>query len=258
MDMTLLSYAPVRDSSFEEDLDNFLKLLARLQRTSMSADGWFVPTPEFNGDESGFDPMDPANRGMFLIWDKRAKEIAGDYFGESDSPSETIEVGPVRFTAIRPNEPTKPTYEIEYISDHRMLLTRMDFRRPHDRYGTSAGMYIELIDAIVEWQRPLHLFLSPTRYFMDHHPLDRSRKGIGWMGWIPFDLPADELPEAEIVRPVRGGTLIVTQSAFWQAFERHPAYSPQAIERAQEVELKLAMLGLLPTSEDLQSNDWGK
>ncbi len=78
------------------------------------------------------------------------------------------------------------------------------------------------------------------------------------MGWLPFALTPDDVPEAEIVRPMNDGTLIVTQSQFWQAWEAHPEYSRAAIERAQEVEIRLNLLGVLPTNIELMRGDWGQ
>ena len=57
---------------------------------------------------------------------------------------------------------------------------------------------------------------------------------------------------------MNGGTLIVTQSRLWQVGERHPDYSAEAIRRAQNVELRLNALGLLPTAPDIMRGDWGR
>lgn len=62
------------------------------------------------------------------------------------------------------------------------------------------------------------------------------------MGWLPFELEASDIPEAELVQLMSGGTLIVSQSRFWQIDPRHPDYSEEAIQRAQTVELKLNSL----------------
>ncbi len=132
-----------------------------------------------------------------------------------------------------------------------------DFRTmPRTRQGEMD--WPAMIEAIVAWRRPQHLRLGPWLYTRDHHPLDRSREGIGWMGWIPFPLSASDVPEAELVRPMLGGSLIIVQSEFWQANPRHPLYSQPAIERAQEVDLRLHLLGVLPSPHELQRGDWGQ
>ncbi len=141
-----------------------------------------------------------------------------------------------------------------------------DIRWSHPQYGTPFQLYVGLIDAIVAWKRPQHLAFGPGVYLAfgpgvymrDHHPLDRSRAGIRWIGWVPFALNPSDVPEAEIVQPMHGGTLIATQSQYWQAWEANPDYSREAIERAQEVEIRLNLLGVLPTSLELQRGDWGQ
>jgi hypothetical protein len=75
---------------------------------------------------------------------------------------------------------------------------------------------------------------------------------------VPFALNPSDVPEAERVQQMNGGTLIATQMDFWQVFEHHPLYSKEAIERAQEVELRLNLLGVLPTAVELGRGDWGQ
>ncbi|MFV0293178.1 MAG: hypothetical protein ACK5II_08165 [Paracoccus sp. (in: a-proteobacteria)] len=43
--------------------------------------------------------------------------------------------------------------------------------------------------------------------------------------------------------------------AFWQAWEANPAYSREAIKRAQDVEIRLNLLGVLPTNSELERGD---
>lgn len=257
MDLTLITRLPATDQSFDGRTSEFIKILGALRKTRLCSEGWFTSTPKFEGDSSGFDPI--TNPEGFSKHRTTEVEIPEEYQTEEylENSGLIISEENYTFSARHPGD-YPPIYSADFSGISAKNAFMMNFWKSHPQFGTDASLYIELIDTIIDWQRTMHLFVSPTRYFMDHHPLDRSRQGIGWMGWIPFDLPAHELPEAEIVRPMHGGTLIVTQSAFWQAFERHPAYSPQAIERAQEVELKLAMLGMLPTGEDLQSGEWGK
>jgi hypothetical protein len=132
-----------------------------------------------------------------------------------------------------------------------------EFRRFRPEYDLTAEHMIALLDALTRWKRPQHVECGAVGYLKNHLPFDRSRSGIGWMGWLPFALNPSDVPEAEIVRPMNGGTLIVTQSRFWQTFERHPYYSKEAIERAQEVEIRLNLLGVLPTHIELERGDWG-
>jgi len=97
----------------------------------------------------------------------------------------------------------------------------------------TANDMIQLVEAITRWKRPQHLEFGPSDYLHLHHPLDRARRGVRWIGWVPFALNPSDVPEAARVQQMNGGTLIATQTEFWQCFEHHPLYSKEAIERAQ-------------------------
>ena len=142
----------------------------------------------------------------------------------------------------------------------RLSVDRLsgEIYHPHPQYGTQAQLYINLIEAVIAWKRPQHLAFGPLVYLRDHHPFNTNRLGIRWMGWVPFDLSPNAVTKAELVRPMNGGTLVVTQLAFWQAIEGHPNYSRAAINRAQEVELRLNLLRVLPTAQELERGDWGR
>ena len=152
-------------------------------------------------------------------------------------------------------------YDFDYDWQNQPLLTvdmlSGEIHHHHPDYGLQPQQFIDMIDVITQWKRPQHLRFGPLIYMRDHHPLDRAREGIGWMGWVPFALTPSDVPEAALVREMNGGTLIVTQMEFWQAWPAHPDYSKTAIERAQEVEVRLNLLGVLPTIVELQRGDWG-
>lgn len=98
----------------------------------------------------------------------------------------------------------------------------------------------------------MHLSAMPTRYQMDHWPLDRLRSGIGWIGWVPFAVLAGEVPEATKMIPMNGGTCVLGQREIWQVDD------PTAIARAQALDLRLNALGVLPTTVELMRGDWGQ
>jgi hypothetical protein len=97
---------------------------------------------------------------------------------------------------------------------------------------------------------------------MFDHPLDRTRQGIGWMGWLPFTLTPADVPEAALVVPMNGGTFIQSVPDFWQA--PHLPRQPDAvrdevtIRRVQDVEIRLNQLGVLPTAADLATGNWAR
>lgn len=164
--------------------------------------------------------------------------------------------------SIWAHESSDRLYDLNYNWRNKPLLSvdmlAGEVYRPHPKHGTQFQLYVGLIDAIIAWKRPQHLAFGPGVYFRDHHPLDRSRVGIRWIGWVPFALNPSDVPEAEIVQPMHDGSLIITQSQYWQAWEANPDYSRAAIERAQEVEIRLNLLGVLPTNIELERGDWGQ
>ncbi len=149
-------------------------------------------------------------------------------------------------------------YQFKYTWNNNWDRLLGEMRLSHPVYGTDPQLYLNLIEAAVAWKRPQHLEFGPRVYRRDHHPLSISRVGIGWIGWVPYALTPADVPEAEVVRPLHDGTLIMTQSTFWQPYPTHPNYSRAAIDRAQEVELRLNLLGVLPTGDVLRRGDWGQ
>jgi hypothetical protein len=131
-----------------------------------------------------------------------------------------------------------------------------DFFRADPAHGTGPMQYIDMIKVTTAWMRPQHLEFGPKTYLRVDHPLDLHRRGIGWIGWVPFALTAADVPEAVLVQQVNGGSIILTWPDFWQA---HPgARNEEAVRRTQDVEVRLNLLGVLPTTQDLASGNWGR
>jgi hypothetical protein len=153
------------------------------------------------------------------------------------------------------------TAELEWGGTRPQWAT-IDVYRADPRHGTAPAQYVEMIRITTLWQRPQHLDFSPTLYRMFDHPLDRTRSGIGWMGWLPFLLTPADVPEAAVVMPMNNGTFIQSVPDFWQA--PHLPRQPDAVRdeatiaRVQDVEIRLNLLGVLPTAEDLADGNWGR
>ena len=153
-----------------------------------------------------------------------------------------------------------PVQEIDYRLRHAgRRADAVPSGRFHARQtplGTGPLQYIEMIKVTTGWMRPQHLRFGPNTYLRLDHPLDVHRRGIGWIGWVPFALTAADVPEAVLVQQVNGGTIIMTWPDFWQA---HPgARNEEAVRRTQDVEVRLNLLGVLPTTQDLASGNWGQ
>lgn len=238
IDLTLSMKLTPQNYDFEEGAEDFLALLTHLRRVS----------------------------GFNVNWVAREEKEGSDLYSVWESPEEYREI------LRKANAAKSDLFSIWAAESSEPLVYSLRYRwnnwqpdhlsgeiyRPHPQYGTQAQLYINLIETVTAWKRPQHLAFGPGIYMRDHHPLDRARVGIRWMGWLPFALNPSDVPEAELVRPMNGGTLVVTQSQFWQAWEANPAYSRAAIERAQEVEIRLNLLGVLPTNIELARGDWGQ
>jgi Immunity protein 52 len=237
IDLALDADLTPQNYGFEEGATDFLELLAQLRSI-----------PAFDVDWG----VQPDRDGPFLsVWSDRDKYL--DVFRRNNS-------GKSDFLMIKAAEASSdplyvPTYSWRRLSSDTFSS---EIYHPHPQYGTDPKQYMGLIETVTRWKRPQHLAFGPVVYLRDHHPLDRARPGIRWMGWLPFQLTPSDVPEAELVQPMNGGTLVVTQSTFWQAWEGNPAYSQAAIQRAQDVEIRLNLLGVLPTAEDLETGLWGR
>jgi Immunity protein 52 len=162
------------------------------------------------------------------------------------------------FLSIWANEAGKPRLfdaELEW-STRRQAIAELTFFRADPAHGIGPMQYIEMIKVTTAWMRPQHLRFGPSVYQRLDHPLDLHRRGIGWIGWVPFALTAADVPEAVLVQQVNGGTIIMTWPDFWQA---HPGVrNDDAVRRTQDVEVRLNLLGVLPTTQDLAGGNWGR
>lgn len=226
-------------AAYEDGARDFFNLLHRLEKIPYFDLGWcFKDIALWAQDEA------------YIQESKSVSDAAG--WADEEGSVSTIDNG------MKTLGSEKVYYGFDYSWGATGTRMNGQIKRPHPHYGLQLDHLITLVDAVTRWQRPQHLAFGPSGYLVHHHPLDRARLGIRWIGWIPFAIAPAELLEAEIVRPMNGGTLIVTQSRLWQVGERHPDYSAQAIRRAQNVELRLNALGLLPTAPDIMRGDWGR
>ena len=235
LDASLLAFMPIHGVSIDRGSREFVEWLRSLRTIPTFAVDWNViwseggvPTDLWTQTErylAEFAVYNAKNDGFNSIWacEARQQRIC-------DAAFQWDERGPAR--------------------------TELDFYRADPAYGTGPLQYIEMIKVTTTWMRPQHLEFGPRTYFRLDHPLDLHRRGIGWIGWVPFLLTAADVPEAVLVQQVNGGTIIMTWPDFWQA---HPgARNEEAVRRTQDVEVRLNLLGVLPTTQDLASGNWGQ
>lgn len=132
----------------------------------------------------------------------------------------------------------------------------ISIRGPHPKLTYDARLFAGVCEIILDWRPVQHMSLAWPDYRMDLQPLDAHRRGLGWLGWVPFDIAPAQVPEAQICRPMRDGTFIGLQNDLW--FSHGPNADPDAVRRAQALEHRLNRLGVLPTLEELKRGDWGR
>ena len=238
MDLSLSVSISAQEVAFEKGVDDFFQLLHGIENIPAFDLGWSM---------AGFSLWDQSQEYVeYLRGTMPEQENDGNYFsvGINDDAKSRLGI-------------EKVFYNFRYYSDDLGAQLTGEVRAPHPSRGAQVQHYIDLLNIVTQWKRPMHVRFGPRLYNMEHHPLDRARLGIGWLGWVPFNLDPLSVPEAEIVRPMNGGSLIVTQTELWQADEGQSHYSSAAIGRAQEVEIRLNLLGVLPTGMEIARGDWG-
>jgi hypothetical protein len=242
IDMKLVSRVASKSWSFEDGKSRFVEWLQALRAIPMFDVRW-ASQLERDGPMIPFEPDTSA------------------YFSNFQPEDDAHVVGYMVFVSEGSSDPRLFTAELNWGAIRQQTAT-IDIHRADPRYGTDPAQYIEMIRITTAWHRPQHLDFSPTLYRAYDHPLDRSRSGIGWMGWLPFTLTPADVPEAALVTPMNGGTFIQSVPDFWQA--PHLPRQPDAIRddatiaRVQDVEIRLNLLGVLPTAADLATGTWGR
>ncbi|WP_299191077.1 Imm52 family immunity protein [uncultured Litoreibacter sp.] len=250
IDLTVAAIYPEIDLSLEGGVTAFTSLLDALSHSKLCDGGWFTATPSEEGDASFIDPLQDAPAAA--KWFAKREEMILDGRPRV-GPRNIYAAGP------RPQGPSAPPpeadrYKAEFSWDSGWGTSglALEFYAPHPNYGIDAAMVLEVIDKIIAWRRPQHVAARPAAYHRDHHPLDRQREQLGWVGWVPFEIGVEDIPEAAALQLMHGGTGVIGQHAFWRADDA------TAVANAQALDLRLNSLGVLPTSVELTRGDWGQ
>ncbi|MEJ6404222.1 hypothetical protein [Yoonia sp. 2307UL14-13] len=218
--------------SWDEGSAHAVLLLRELSEISIFKSGWEILGTALNDDEAAFlekgriaQEGEGSNGRLFFM-------IAGNARG-----------------------PVPPFLRME------SYFATIDFDQNQGRLTVTIDLRPELatIDTIFEiikrfaaWSPLQHVSTTPATYAEYDAPIDHvRRRGIGWAGWVPFQLTQEQVPEAAILEPVGNGTFLATQRTYWAVQDR------EAVRRAQALELRLNDLGMLPTRRVLSRGTWG-
>jgi hypothetical protein len=234
IDLSLSSFLLEKISDYDVGASAFLTLLQQMRSV-----------PSFDVDWTA--QWSQSGPKLSVSRDKDAFHDAFAAFNSEDPSS----------YAIWANEAALRLYDVDFKWKQAFFeILLLEIFHPHSATGTAPQHYLDLIRVITGWMRPQHMRMGPHVYLRDHHPLDRQRNGIGWIGWLPFALTPADVPEAHLVQPMNGGTVVMTWPEFWQAHDG--ARNDDAIRRTQDVEIRLNMLGVLPTNGDIEGGNWGR
>lgn len=106
----------------------------------------------------------------------------------------------------------------------------------------SLDRFLQLADILWQFQPMQYLFVGDRKYWTDQrHLYAPDRVPAGWFCWVPQAVTQTQIPSAYLVEPRYGGTLIVTQRAFFNIND-----NAAATQRANAVEFEMNELGILP------------
>lgn len=207
-------------------------LLQQLSEIEVFASGWEVFGTRLSDDEDAF-----------ISEAKRAQE--GD--GEEDG-FHFVSVSNARGPTPPFVRPESYSAGVTFDRVQGRLIADMDLRPELATIDT----IFEIIKRFAAWSPLQHVSTTPATYAEYDAPIDHvRRRGIGWAGWVPFQLTQEQVPEAAILEPVDNGTFLATQRTYWAVQDR------EAVRRAQALELRLNDLGMLPTRRVLSRGTWG-
>ena len=110
------------------------------------------------------------------------------------------------------------------------------------RHPMPLDIWKDVVAEIVAWRQPVFLGIGGPNYAQRDAVFDH-RVWPGWVGWFPARIAPGDLPGYALAVPVGEGTLVATQALNIDTTD------PQDVARAQEVEVALNDLGVLPTRD---------
>ncbi|RLJ51699.1 immunity protein 52 of polymorphic toxin system [Litoreibacter meonggei] len=224
--------------TLDQAVASLLPVLSALKGQNDYVQGWrVVRTAQEHETATGLDVIaDPEALVEFL----RGSRGIGD-----DSYSFSI----LGFSKrIYPDDPSSYSAQLSYtggMAPRNSDVVRFTTRAPRAGDTLSFEQWVQLVGTLVTWRRARFVGVGPASYGI-HNAVYDHRVWPGWMGWFPDTLEPRQLPDFALVRPVGMGTLVAAQ-------ERTIRADSQAdLDRAAQLEIALAELGVLPTSREVK------
>ena len=194
---------------------------------------------------TGFNPVLEPETYLSYLKDEHAKQTAsiGDVgaFGENYS---------LKLPHASPSPPSDPyayfdvfQYEggLHPLHSDRLLFGSEITRGPFflDLHG-----WARLTELIVAWRVPRYIQFEAYLYELEGR-VHKHRAWGGWLGWVSQHVDAKDMPSGAVLIPIGTGTFVASQRAQLQSED------PEQLKQAQQVELALVELGVLPAKDEL-------
>ncbi len=227
-----------KSETLSEGVHHFLTLAASLVGTNRYVEEWRqVRTPAEHD----------ANTGLSI--NSEPEEFV-QFLRSRDKSDEMFSFGTLGFSDAIPREAANYyTANLGYsggtavYSNNRLNFSATNYEPPFE-HTLNLQEWLDVISEIVAWRLPLHIGVGSKNYPIYDAVFDH-RAWAGWMGWFPVQIDPATLPGFALTHTIGPGTLVATQET------NVITTDPAQVERANEVEIALAELGVLPTQDEL-------
>ena len=238
---TLDSWFTPAFDTFAQGGENLLHLMRSLIGTTRYIEYWRQDRSyEENQAAAGVDPL--ADPKAYLEFQKNLGNKSDRLFN----------IGAYAFSnKIFPNDPTKESLSLHYSGGTENQGANTLSVIPSITNGQTnltLEEWLRVIGTIIDWRQPRYIAVGSGNYGI-HDRVFEHRAWNGWLGWFPVWIDRQGLPSYALTFDVGPGTLVATQET--NVITNDPAQR----ERAKEVEIALAQMGVLPTNAYLVGHE---
>ncbi len=234
----IYAYMDHSEIDFAEGCHHFSELLRQLAAVSPYVRTDTLLTSEEQMDSGiGLDPlnnMDHVIETLIAHRDAEDQRISKRVWSERWKDSRAVVKVKYRFAG---SEDQNPNY-IECESR----------RNASDTDNFSLTHWLRIVETIINWRRPLYLWGGDAKFWYGKHGVfSPDRTVANWFCWVPQQVEPSQIPSAAIVRPMLGGTLIVSLERYFNIDHL------EAVRRVNDVEVEMNAAGILPHHTDLST-----